>query len=65
MHYSRQSRLLDPGVGGGGGRGTPYIRMIGMIVVFSRGCNRRFSIFRVVQAKSINNKKKTLVFVRV
>ena len=25
--------------------GTPYIRMIGMIVVFFRGCNRRFSIF--------------------
>ena len=26
-------------------RGTPYIWMIGMIVVFFRGCNRRFSIF--------------------
>ena len=25
--------------------GTPYIQMIGMIVVFFRGCNRRFSIF--------------------
>ena len=25
--------------------GTPYIPMIGMIVVFFRGCNRRFSIF--------------------
>ena len=24
---------------------TPYIRMIGMIVVFFRGCNRRFGIF--------------------
>ena len=29
----------------GGGGGTPYIRMIRMIVVFFRGCNRRFSIF--------------------
>ena len=28
-----------------GGGGTPYIRMIGMIVVFFRGCNRRFGIF--------------------
>ena len=27
-----------------GGGGTPCIRMIGMIVVFFRGCNRRFSI---------------------
>ena len=27
------------------GGGTPYIRMIGMIVVFFRGCNRRFGIF--------------------
>ena len=37
-----------------GGEGTPYIRMIGMIVVFFRGCNRRFSIFLgVVQVKSI------------
>ena len=26
--------------------GTPYIRMIGMIVVFFRSCNRRFSIFQ-------------------
>ena len=25
--------------------GTPYIRMIGMIVVFFRGWNRRFGIF--------------------
>ena len=32
----------DPGRGGAG---TPYIRMIGMIVVFLRGCNRRFGIF--------------------
>ena len=32
---------------------TPYIRMIGMIVVFVRGCNRRFRYFLgVVQAKS-------------
>ena len=29
----------------GGGGGTPYIQMIGMIVVILRGCNRRFSIF--------------------
>ena len=29
-----------------GGGGTPYVRMIGMIVVFFRGCDRRFSIFR-------------------
>ena len=27
------------------GGGTPYIRMIGMIVVFFRDCNRRFGIF--------------------
>ena len=27
------------------GGGTPYIQMIGMIAVFFRGCNRRFSIF--------------------
>ena len=25
--------------------GTPYIRMVGMVVVFFRGCNWRFSIF--------------------
>ena len=31
---------LDPG-----GGVTPYIQMIGMIVIFFRGCNRRFSIF--------------------
>ena len=29
----------------GGGGGTPYIQMIGMIVFF-RGCNRRFGIFQ-------------------
>ena len=47
-----------------GGGGTPYIRMIGMIVVFFRGCNRRFSIFLgVVQAKSFIKIK--MVFVRV
>ena len=46
------------------GGGTPYIRMIGMIVVFFRGCNGRFGIFLgVVQAKSF--KKIKLVFVRV
>ena len=28
-----------------GGGGTPYIWMIGMIVVSFRGCNRRFGIF--------------------
>ena len=28
-----------------GGGGTPYIPMIGMIVVFFRGWNRRFGIF--------------------
>ena len=28
------------------GGGTPYIRMIEMIVIFFRGYNRRFSIFR-------------------
>ena len=28
-----------------GGGCTPNIQMIGMIVVFFRGCNRRFSIF--------------------
>ena len=27
-----------------GGGGTPYIRMIGMIVVFFRGCNQQISI---------------------
>ena len=32
--------ILDPR-----GGGTPYIRMIGMIVIFFRGCNQRFSIF--------------------
>ena len=45
------------GVGGGGG-GTPYIQMIGMIVVFFRGCNRRFGIFLgVAQAKSFKKIK--------
>ena len=34
-------QLLLPG----GGGGTPYIQMIGMIVVFLGGCNRRFGIF--------------------
>ena len=37
---------LLPRGGGGGGGGSPYIQMIGMIVVFFRGCKRRFSIFR-------------------
>ena len=48
-----------------GGGGTPYIQMIGMIVVFFRGCNRRFGIFSlgVVQAKSF--KKIKQIFVRV
>ena len=27
------------------GGGTPYIQMIGMIVIFFRGCNQRFGIF--------------------
>ena len=54
---------LTPARWGGGG-GTSYIRMIGMIVVLFRGCNRRFSIFLgVVQAKSI--KKIKPVFDRV
>ena len=35
-----QKRVFSSGVGG-----TPYIRMIGMVVVFFRGCNGRFSIF--------------------
>ena len=44
--------------------GTPYIRMIGMIIIFFRGCNQQFSIFLgVIQAKSF--KKIKLVFVRV
>ena len=30
-----------------GGGSVPYIRMIGMIVVFFRGCNRRFSKLKV------------------
>ena len=29
-----------------GGWGTPYIQMIGMIIVFFMGCNRRFGILR-------------------
>ena len=33
------------------GGSTSYIRMIGMIVVFFRGCNRRFSIFRGCSSK--------------
>ena len=46
------------------GGGTPYIRMIGMIVVIFRSFNRRLSHFLgVVQAKSIKNIKS--VFVRV
>ena len=53
----------SPYLGGGGGS-TPYIRMIGIIVVYFRGRNQRFSIFLgVVQAKSF--KKIKLVFVRV
>ena len=28
-----------------GGGGTPYIQMIGMSIVFFRGCNWRFGIF--------------------
>ena len=45
--------------GGGVYRVTPYIRMIGMIVVFFRGCNRRFIGFfgGFVQAKSIKKNK--------
>ena len=46
-----------------GGGAIRYIRMIGMIVVFFRGCNRRFSILWAVQAKSF--KKIKLVFVMV
>ena len=51
------------GGGGGGGRGTPYIWMIGMIVIFFRGCDQQFSFLGVVQVKS--TKKIKLVFVRV
>ena len=49
---------------GGGEGGTPYIRLIGMIVVSFRGCNRRFSIFRGCSSE-IYLKKIKLVFVRV
>ena len=46
------------------GGGTPYIQMIGMIVIFFRGCNQHFSIFLgVVQVKSSKITKP--VFVRV
>ena len=38
----RDSNLWERKTPGGG---TPYIPMIGMIVVFFRGCNRRFSNF--------------------
>ena len=38
MIYQTQDRFLPGG-------STPYIRMIGMIVVFFRGFNRRFSKF--------------------
>ena len=34
-----------------GGGGTPYIRMIGMTIVFFRGWNRRFGIFRGCSSK--------------
>ena len=43
LHFALRNLLSTPGRGGGGG--TPYIRMRGTIVVFFRGCNRRFSIF--------------------
>ena len=33
--------------------GTPYIRMMGIIVVFFRGCNRWFSFLGDFKAKSI------------
>ena len=36
---------LEVMVGAARGGGTPFIRMIGMIVVFFKGCNRRFGIF--------------------
>ena len=42
-----QISLLDTG----GGGGTPYIQMIGMVVVFFRGCNPRFGIFRGYSGK--------------
>ena len=46
------------------GGSTPNTYVIGKIVVFCRGCNRRFGIFLgVAQAKSF--KKIKLVFVRV
>ena len=37
-------RFENLGEGPGGG-GTPYIWMIGVIVVFFRSCNRQFGIF--------------------
>ena len=40
-----------------GGGGTPYVRMIGMIVVFFRVCNRRFSIFRGCSSKILKKDK--------
>ena len=56
VYYHVKRKLLSRG-------GTPYIRMMGVIVVFFRGCNRRFGIFLgVVQAKSF--KKTKQVFVR-
>ena len=43
-----QSLIAETGGGGGGGGGSPKIQMIGLIVIFFRGCNScngRFSTF--------------------
>ena len=48
MYYVRMVRLLSNILTvfqTRGGEGTSYIRMIGMIVVFFSGCNRRFRNF--------------------
>ena len=37
--------IIGPKYFPGGGGGAPYIQMIGKIVVYFRGCNRRFGIF--------------------
>ena len=41
----------------GGRGGTPYIQMIGMIVVFFRGCNQRFGVFRGCSSKILQKDK--------
>ena len=64
IQQCHKQRLHHPERGGEGVL-RPYIRMIGMIVVFFSGCNRRFSFFRGGSSEIYYCKKIKFVFVSV